>query len=119
MCRRAINAEGCHRRLTVDECDDLGIDERLRVGDREAIYDAIVECRERLDGLRIEAAKLLVENVEILDRLADVHRKSLAVGNPLPVFRRKKKKDAAATDRGGKERQRSRINRSASASHGR
>lgn len=103
----------------MDEADELTIDERIAKGDREAIHDAIVEAREALDIVRQSMSEHLADGADTLERLAAVRWKRVCCGDPLGPRRRRKKQEAAATDRSGKERQRSRINRrSTPASHG-
>ena len=98
----------------------MSLDERIDAGDREAIYDAIVEAMSDLDGVRRDIGTLLVEDADVLDRLAEVRYSRIANGDPPMVRpRRRKEKETAGTDAGGKERQRSRINRSTPAIHGR
>ena len=98
----------------------MSLDERIDAGDREAIYDAIVEAMSDLDGVRRDIGTLLVEDADVLDRLAEVRHSRIANGDPPMVRpRRRKEKETAGTDAGGKERQRSRINRSKPAIHGR
>jgi len=98
----------------------MSLDERIDAGDREAIYDAIVEACGLLDEVRREISTLLVHDAAVLDQLAEFKRAGLARGEaPLVRPRRRKQKETAGTDAGGKERQRSRINRSQPASHGR
>ena len=98
----------------------MTLDERIAAGDREAIHDAIAEAREELDDVRRGLAELLTDDRETLDRLAEVRRARMTQGEP-PIVRprRRKKQETAGTAASGKERQRSRINRSESASHGR
>lgn len=111
-------AQVCSVRLPVDEADELTIDERIAAGDREAIYDAIVEAREALDLVRADIGTLLVDDASTLERLREVTTKRQRHGDPQERRPRRPKQDAAATDRSGKERQRSRINRRTPASHG-
>jgi hypothetical protein len=104
--------------MPLHESDDMTIDQRIAAGDREAIYDAIVEAREALDIVRDDIGTLLADDPTTLERLRELSAKRVRHGEP-QERRPRRKKDAAATDRSGKERQRSRINRSASASQGR
>lgn len=105
----AINSEQCHRRLGVAEVEDLSITKRIAVGDREAIYDAIVEAREQLDDLREQIGQLLVENTETLDRLADLQAAKRKYGGEVSALVRFEKKDASRTDSAGREPQRSGV----------
>lgn len=98
----------------------MTLDDRIAAGDREAIYDAIAEAREELDDVRRGLAELLAEDRDTLDRLKAVRQGWWINGEP-PIVRprRRKKQETAGTAASGKERQRSRITRSESASHGR
>lgn len=96
----------------------MTLDERIAACDREAIYDAIVECREHLDEVRARLGRLLVDDAETLDRLAEMKSLRRWHGEP-PIRGRKATQDTAGTAASGKEPQRSGINRSKSASHGR
>lgn len=105
-----MDAGRCDRRLPLEEADALTVDERIAKGDREAIYDAIVEATVALDVLRGRIGRLLAEGSDALDRLAEVRAARLRNGDP---------KETAARDRSGKERQRSRSHRrSTPANHG-
>jgi hypothetical protein len=115
-----MNSEQSTRSIPLDQQDGMSLDERIDAGDREAIYDAIVEAMSELEGVRRDIGTLLVEDADVLDRLAVLKRSRITNGEP-PIVRprRRKQKETAGTDAGGKERQRSRINRSTPASHGR
>lgn len=120
LCGRALNSERSTLSIPLDTQSDMSLDERINAGDREAIYDAIVEAMSDLEGVRRDIGTLLVEDADVLDRLAEVRRSRITNGEPPMVRpRRRKNKETAGTDAGGKERQRSRINRSQPASHGR
>lgn len=107
-------------RLGLDEQASMSIDDRITAGDREAIHDAIVEAREDLDEVGRQLSLLLTDDADVLDRIAALKRTRNLVGeSPIVRPRRKKKQETAGTDASGTERQRSRINRSESASHGR
>lgn len=69
---RAFNSADATGRLTIDQADDLTLEARIAAGDREAIYDAIVEAREQLDQLREQIGNLLVESTETLDRMHEL-----------------------------------------------
>jgi hypothetical protein len=106
-------AHDCGTRLSLDEAEAMSIDQRILVGDLTAMYDAIVEAREALDIVRAAGGTLVAGDPETLDRLAAVRAESEARGAT------RAKQDAAARDRSGTERQRSRITRRASpTSHG-
>ncbi len=110
---RAVIAHDCGTRLSLDEAEAMSIDQRILVGDLTAMYDAIVEAREALDIVRADVGTLVAGDPETLDRLAAVRAESEARGAT------RAKQDAAARDRSGTERQRSRITRRASpTSHG-
>jgi hypothetical protein len=110
---RAALGHDCGTRLSLDEADRMSIDQRILVGDPTAIYDAIVEAREALDVLGGSLGTLLTGDPETLERLAAVRAASESRG----VTRTKQ--DAAATDRSGTERQRSRVTgRATPTSHG-
>jgi len=103
---RAFNSVNASVRLTVDQADDMSIDERVAASDREAIYDAIVEARDVLDGLRESIGTLLVESADTLDRLNEVRLRKERRGSAPPMQLRAK--EAPRTDAVGKVRQRSR-----------
>lgn len=110
---RAMLVHDCGQRLSLDEAEDMDIDQRILVGDVTAFYDAIVEARELLDVVRDDLAGLLAGDPEIMSRLDEVRAASEAKG--ASRFRQ----DAAAMDRSGTERQRSRMTRrDTPASHG-
>ena len=106
---RAFNSVYATRRLTVDEADDMGIDERIAAGDREAIYDAIVEARDVLDDLRERIGNLLVDSAETLDRLNALRSAKERLGGNISPLVRFTKKEARRTDAEGLQRQRSRM----------
>lgn len=98
----------------------MTLDDRIAAGDREAIYDAIAEAVVDLGDVLRGLSELLTDDRETLDRLAEVRRARMTQGEP-PIVRprRRKKQETAGSEASGKERQRSRTNRSQSASHGR
>lgn len=102
---RALTARGvCIRRLPLNETIDLDIDERLQLGDLEAVHDMAREAIADLETLADRVAGLLCDEPEALRRLAEVRVRQDRTGRPWygeaisGSF-----KDAAATDRGGKE----------------
>ena len=103
---RAFNSVNASVRLTVDQADDMSIDERVAASDREAIYDAIVEARDVLDGLRESIGTLLVESADTLDRLNEVRLRKERHGCAPAV--QLQAKEAPRTDAAGRVRQRSR-----------
>jgi ribosome-binding protein aMBF1 (putative translation factor) len=110
---RAMLAHDCGQRLSIEQAEEMDIDQRILVGDVTAFYDAIVEARELLGEAGEELAGLLAGDPEIMRRLDEVRAASKARGSLRP------KQDAAAMDRSGTERQRSRITRrDTPASHG-
>jgi hypothetical protein len=112
-----MNSEQADRRLTLDEQDELTIDDRLQMGDREAIYDAIVEAVDSLELMRKAISELLAEDCDVLDRLSALQRSRAIHGEP-PIVRARKRQETAGSDASGKERQRSRVTGSTPASHG-
>jgi len=95
--------ESCSRTLTLDEQDHLTIEERIAMGDRTAIYDVIVAGQEQLDAIRNQVSEHLAGDREIMDRLAAVRAARRTNGDP------KERKETAAKDRCGKERQRNAV----------
>jgi hypothetical protein len=110
---RAMLVHDCGQRMSLEQAEDMDIDQRILVGDVTAFYDAIVECCGFLEVVREDLAGLLAGDPEIMRRLDEVRAASEARGALRP------KQDAAARDRSGMERQRSRITRrDTPASHG-
>jgi hypothetical protein len=70
LAARCSRSWECDRRLTADECDRLDIDDRIALGDREAVYDAIGSAMTVLDQCRDEIGRLLADGTDALDRLA-------------------------------------------------
>ena len=102
---RALTARGfCTRRLPLNETIDLDIDTRLQMGDREAVHDMVVEAVAELGDLADRVAGLLCDEPDAMRRLAEVRIRQDRTGKSWygeaisGSF-----KDAAATDRGGKE----------------
>jgi len=102
---RALTARGfCTRRLPLNETIDLDIDTRLQIGDLEAVHDMVVEAVAELGDLADRVAGLLCDEPEAMRRLAEVRIRQDRTGKSWygeaisGSF-----KDAAATDRGGKE----------------
>lgn len=116
---RAVNGEQAGVRLSADQVEDLDIDQRLRLGDREAVYDAIVDARARLEAMQDAVAAVLTDSSESIAAIAMLRERKRARGYDAPIDRFTKKKDAAATDRSGKEPQRSGKDRKSPANHGR
>ena len=104
MFRSVAAIFGCTRRMPLNETIDLEIDERLQLGDLEAVHDMTREAIADLETLADRVAGLLCDEPEALRRLAEVRVRQERTGRPWygeaisGSF-----KDAAATDRGGKE----------------
>jgi hypothetical protein len=104
MFRSVAAIFGCTRRMPLNETIDLEIDERLQLGDLEAVHDMTREAIADLETLADRVAGLLCDEPEALRRLAEVRVRQDRTGRPWygeaisGSF-----KDAAATDRGGKE----------------
>lgn len=121
---RAAVAETARDALPVVCTAGRTIDTRLKNGDRLAIHDAVVDAVEKLEAIRDRLADVLVDDGDILRRLKSLHERKPSYG-VLPILDGCRKagdkvsKEAAATDRGGRERARSvRVNRNAPASQG-
>ena len=71
LAARCSRSWECDRRLTVDECDRLDIDERIAIGDREAVYDAVVSAITVLDQCREEIGRLLSDGTDALAALTE------------------------------------------------
>jgi hypothetical protein len=102
---RALTAKGvCTRRLPLNETIDLDIDKRLQLGDLEAVHDMAREAISDLETLADRVAGLLCDEPDAMRRLAEVRIRQDRTGKSWygeaisGSF-----KDAAATDRGGKE----------------
>jgi len=104
---QAFNSVHATTRLTVDQADDLTIDERIAKGDREAIYDAVVEAREQLNDLREKIGSLLVDSTETLDRLNALRSAKQRYGESISPLVRWKQKASPRTDARGPKRPRS------------
>jgi len=104
MFRSVAAIFGCTRRMPLNETIDLDIDERLQLGDLEAVHDMTREAIADLETLADRVAGLLCDEPEALRRLAEVRVRQDRTGRPWygeaisGSF-----KEAAATDRGGKE----------------
>ena len=102
---RALTAKFvCTRRMPLNETIDLDIDKRLHMGDLEAVHDMVVEAVSELGDLADRVASLLCDEPDAMRRLAEVRIRQDRTGKSWygeaisGSF-----KDAAATDRGGKE----------------
>lgn len=103
----AFNSVHAKTRLTVDQADEMTIGERIDAGDREAIYDAIVEAREQLNDLREKIGSLLVESADTLDRLNALRSAKQRYGESISPLVRWKQKESPHTDAKGPKRARS------------
>lgn len=88
--------------MSFNEVIDLSIDERIRRGDAEALFDAVAEAMEKLGGLQDEFAVTLHVDVTTLTRISEVRRRQQQTGRQwrgasFP------KQEPSATDRSGKE----------------
>lgn len=93
----------CHWRPTWDQTAGLTVLERIEMGDREAIHDAIVEASNELGELREQIDRELSDGEPgVLQRTAEL-RAAKAAGRPTDAI----VQETVATDRGGKERTRS------------
>lgn len=94
----------CKRRLPLNDTVDLDIDQRLRIGDLEAVHDMAVEAVADLSDLADRVAGLLCDEPDAMRRLAEVRIRQDRTGKPWygesisGSFT-----DAIATDRGGTE----------------
>ena len=104
---QAFNSVHASTRLTVDQADELTIDQRIAAGDREAIYDAIVEAREQLNELRERIGTLLVESTDTLDRLNALRSAKQRYGESISPLVRWKQEASPRTDARGPKRPRS------------
>jgi hypothetical protein len=92
------------RRLPLNETVDLDIDKRLQLGDLEAVHDMARDAISELETLADRVAGLLCDEPDAMRRLAEVRIRQDRTGKPWygeaisGSF-----KEAAATDRGGKE----------------
>jgi len=98
---RAFNSADATGRLTIDQADDLTLEARIAAGDREAIYDSIVEAREQLDQLREQIGNLLVESTETLDRMHELRKAKDRHGEKRPPLVRWTPETTRARKRGG------------------
>jgi hypothetical protein len=111
-------ARSCHERLSEQDAanDKLTVLQRLELGDREAIYDAVVDACNQLDALREKIGCILSDADS--DLLAELREAAPACMATI-CSSRWNKQETAETDRGGKERTRSAASkRKTPASHG-
>lgn len=102
--RAAIGAVSACKRLPLNESLDLSVEARLTLGDTEAVHDFVRDAAEELSELADQIAEQLCDEPEVIARLWAVRRRQeqtarswYGEGTSGPI------KDAAATDRGGKE----------------
>lgn len=102
---RAVTASfACKRRFPLNDTVDLDIDQRLRIGDLEAVHDMAVEAVADLGDLASRVAGLLCDEPEAMRRLAEVRIRQDRTGKSWygePVSG--SFMDADATDRVGTE----------------
>lgn len=101
-------AHSCDVRMSLEESAGLTVQQRMAKGDREAIYDAIVEASTELDTLRERIGKhLSCSDTDALGRLAELRAaKACGACTATICSSRWGQKETAATDRCGKERRR-------------
>lgn len=114
---KSDKAAGCFWRPTWDATEGLSVLQRIEMGDREAIHDAIVEASNELGVLREQIDRELSDGEPgVLLRAAELRSLKAAGKSTDAIVLRQ---EAAATDRGGKERQRIAASKGkASANHG-
>jgi hypothetical protein len=87
-------------RLPLNYSDGMTIDDRIHLGDMDAVHDAIVEAIASLEALVEKAADILCEEPDVLRRLAEVRRRQEETGRQ---WRRPPTQDARETDLAGTE----------------
>lgn len=89
-------------RLPLNDVIDLSIDDRIELGDAEALFDAVSEARDQLGELQERIADTLHTDMVTMLRISDVRRRQDATGRQ---WRGQSfpKQEPAATDRSGKE----------------
>jgi hypothetical protein len=101
--QRAVDSMAMQsRRMAFNDVIDLSIDDRIELGDAEALFDAVSEAREQLDELQEQIAETLHTDMLTMVRISDVRRRQDATGRQ---WRGQSfpKQEPDATDRGGKE----------------
>ena len=88
--------------MAFNDVIDLSIDERIDLGDAEAMFDAVAEAIEQLGKLQDEFAVTLHVDVATLTRISEVRRRQNATGRQ---WRGSSwtNQEPATTDRCGKE----------------
>lgn len=101
--QRAVDSMAMQsRRMAFNDVIDLSIDERIEIGDAEALFDAVAEAMEQLDNLQNEFSLTLHVDVATLTRISEVRRRQDATGRQ---WRGSSwtNQETGATDRAGKE----------------
>lgn len=103
--------------MTLDEKDGLNILQRMDEGDREAIYDAVVEAVTELDALReLIGCALSDSDHDVLARIAEVNAARACTAT---ICSSRWNKEPASKDRRGEERKRNSASQGATpANHG-
>lgn len=87
-------------RMPLTYSDGMSIDDRIHVGDMDAVHDCIVEAINSLETLVDRAAAALCDEPDVLRRLAEVRRRQEETGRQ---WRRPPTQDARETDPAGTE----------------
>jgi hypothetical protein len=89
-------------RMPLNDVIDLSIDERIEIGDAEALFDAVAEARDQLGELQEQIAETLHTDIQTMVRISDVRRRQDATGRQ---WRGSSwtNQETATTDRCGKE----------------
>lgn len=67
-------------RMPLNDVIDLSIDERIKIGDAEALFDAVAEARDQLGELQEQIAETLHTDMQTMVRISDVRRRQDATG---------------------------------------
>ena len=67
-------------RMPLNDVIDLSIDERIEIGDAEALFDAVAEARDQLGELQERIADTLHTDYQTMLRISDVRRRQDATG---------------------------------------
>ena len=89
-------------RMPLNDVIDLSIDERIEIGDAEALFDAVAEAMEQLDNLQNEFSLTLHVDVATLTRISEVRRRQDATGRQWRGSAWTNQ-ETGTTDRAGKE----------------
>lgn len=101
--QRAVDArEFTVGRMPLNDVIDLSIDERIEIGDAEALFDAVGEARDQLGELQEQIAETLHTDMQTMVRISDVRRRQDATGRQ---WRGSSwtTQETGTTDRAGKE----------------